>query len=130
MAREFPIKVPVRGAVLPERLRGGRTFMPPVDIAETDSELLVYADMPGVEADAIDIRFDNGELVIHGKVTAPEDRDYLLQEYGLGDYYRTFAVYESIDPDHIEATYKDGVLTVRLPKAPEARPKKIAVKAE
>lgn len=130
MAREFPVKAPATGTLMPERIRGGRAFMPPVDILETDNELIIYADMPGVEPDAIDIRFDNGELVIHGKVNVPEDRDYLLQEYGLGDYYRTFAVYESIDSEHIEASFKDGVLTVRLPKAAEARPKKIPVKAE
>lgn len=130
MAREFPLKVPASGAVLPERTRGGRTYAPPVDIVETENELLVFADMPGVKPEDIDIRFDNGELVIHGKVEPPEGRDYLLQEYGLGDYYRTFMVYESVDADHIEATYKDGVLTVRLPKAAEARPKKIAVKTE
>ena len=130
MARELATKLPSTGAVMPERTRGGVAYSPLVDILETDEELVIYADMPGLEPDHIDIRFDNGELTVHGRVDRPEpERDYLLHEYGVGDYVRTFVVYEDVDQEKIHAEYKNGVLMVHLPKAAEAKPKKIPVKA-
>jgi HSP20 family molecular chaperone IbpA len=114
----------------PERTRSGLTFTPRVDIVETDNELLLLADLPGVRSDDLDIRFENGELVLLGKCAARnENVDFMLNEYGVGDFYRAFAISETIDSTRIAAELKNGVLTVHLPKTERAKPKRIAVKA-
>lgn len=113
-----------------ERLRGGQVYRPNVDILETAEELTLIADVPGVKSDAVDIDFDDGVLTIQGKVEPRYgDRvDFLLSEYGIGDFYRTFRVSEQIDVGRIHAECADGVLSVHLPKAESAKPRKIAVK--
>jgi HSP20 family protein len=114
-----------------ERTRTGQTYRPHVDIVEAADELTLVADMPGVKSDAIDIHFEDGVLSIRGTVADryPKDANYLLAEYGIGDFYRTFRVSEQIDTSRIHATSVDGVLTVHLPKAEAAKPRKIAVQA-
>ena len=82
-----------------ERTWSGRYYTPHVDILEDEGELTVLADMPGVSTGDVDIRFENGELSIHGKVK-PRHADvthFLLHEYGFGDFYRTFQISEAID---------------------------------
>lgn len=114
-----------------ERTRAGRTFVPSVDIVERKNELLLLADMPGVKPDDLDIRYERGELTIHGKVQPrqdPEQTNFMLREYGVGDFYRVFQVGEAIDPSKIEAEVKEGVLTLHLPKTEQAVPRKITVK--
>jgi len=113
-----------------ERTRCGCCYRPSVDIVEQEDELLVMADMPGAQSDAIDVKFEDGTLEIYAAV-APrqEGEDYLLREYGVGDYYRTFQVSEAVDAAKISAQYADGVLTLRLPKAEAIKPRKIAVSA-
>jgi len=115
-----------------ERTRGGRAYRPNVDIFETADELTVLADMPGVKGDEIDINFENGLLTIHGRVQdrQPAEQRYLLREYGIGDFYRTFQVGEAVDTDGISAEYKDGVLTLHLPKVEAVRPRRIEVKTK
>ena len=115
----------------PEPTHGGITYVPRVDILETENELLVYADMPGCKPEDVDIRYENGQLEIYGKCPPRhENVEYLLNEYGVGDYYRTFTINEAIDAGKITATYKQGVLTVHLPKSEAAKPRRITVKAE
>ncbi|MHC5211323.1 MAG: Hsp20/alpha crystallin family protein [Planctomycetota bacterium] len=111
--------------------RAARAYRPNVDILERENELLVLADMPGTKADAIDIRYENGLLTIHGKVEprTTEGRRSLLQEYGVGDFHRTFRLGEEIDAAGIHAGYVHGVLTVHLPKVEAAKPRKIEVKS-
>jgi HSP20 family protein len=113
-----------------ERTRGGRVYRPNVDILEKADELLVLADMPGVKGNEIDIRFEDGELTIHGPAAPRHDGEtrYLLQQYGVGDFYRTFRVSEQIDAAKISAEYKDGVLALHLPKVEAAKPRRINVK--
>lgn len=112
-----------------EPTRGQFYFSPRVDILETDKELTVYADMPGVAPDGVDLRYEKGELILHGKVTPRhEGKRLLLGEAPVGDYYRLFTIHESIDASRIEAEFKDGVLIVHLPKVEEARPRQIQVK--
>lgn len=107
----------------------GVTAMPRVDILETDTELLLYADMPGVKPDDVDVRFENGELLVHGRRTTPhKDRTRTLWEYEVSNYYRAFRVSEKIASDQITADLKDGVLTVHLPKVEAVRPRRIAVR--
>ena len=107
------------------------TFVPRFDIWETDDELLLYGDMPGVAADQLDIRFENRELTIHGRVTPRQPGiQYLHSEYGVGDYHRTFTVGEAIDTEKISAEMQGGVLTVHLPKSEKVKPRRIEVKAK
>lgn len=112
-----------------EHTRNVRHYRPNVDIIERADELTVYADMPGATADGIGINFENGTLTIHGKVRPRQhdDTDYPLREYGIGDFYRTFQVSETIDSECITADYADGVLVLHLPKVEAAKPRKIAV---
>jgi HSP20 family protein len=116
----------------PERIRGGRVYSPNVDIVETENELLLVADMPGARPDSVDINYEQGLLTLHAGIEPrqqEEKTNFLYREYGVGDYYRSFQIGEGIDAQKIEAQLKDGVLTVHLPKAEAARPRKIQVKA-
>ena len=114
-----------------ERTHGGTTYSPRIDIWETTEELVLYADMPGVAAENLDIQFENRELRIHGKVCPRhENINFLYGEYGIGDFYRTFTIGEAIDSEKISAELKDGVLTLHLPKSEAVKPRRIAVKAK
>jgi HSP20 family protein len=106
-------------------------FTPRFDIWENDNEYVLRGDLPGVEPNDLDVTYENQELTIHGKV-APRGRNarYFAEEYGVGDFHRSFTIGELIDEAAINADMKDGVLTVHLPKRAEARPRKITVKTE
>jgi HSP20 family protein len=102
---------------------------PRVDILETDDELLVFADMPGVTAEDVDIRFENGELSVHGRrQPGRADKGKAAREFGVTSYFRSFRVTEQIAADRIEAELKNGVLTLHLPKVEAVKPRRIAVK--
>jgi HSP20 family protein len=114
----------------PESTRGV-FFTPRVDIYETDNELTLYADVPGVAPEDVDLRYEGGELILHGRVKPRHrEEDFVLQEYEEGDFYRAFSIHESIDAGKIEAECKNGVLTVHLPKVERARPKQITVRSK
>lgn len=105
-------------------------FAPHVDIFETEQEVTVVADIPGVKTEGVELSLENNILTIQGRRLAagnPAGR-LILEEYESGDYLRRFTVAETIDQDKIEATLADGVLKVRLPKTVPAQPKKIEVK--
>lgn len=106
-----------------------RCYRPQVDLQEANGELVLVADMPGVAADQIDVDFEDGLLTIQGRARArhPQGTKFLLREYGVGDYRRQFRLGEAIDPRGIRAQYRDGVLTVHLPRAEAMKPRKIAV---
>ena len=107
----------------------GVTFTPRIDILETENELLLFADLPGVEQDNVDVRFENGELTLRARRTSPEaDRAPLAFEYETGDYFRAFRITEQIDAEKIWAELKNGVLTLHLPKVEAVKPRKITVK--
>ncbi len=103
-------------------------YTPRVDILETEEELTLYADVPGVKPEDVDVNFENGELVLYGRCAPRQQAGYLLTEYGTGDYYRTFTVSEHIDAEKISAELRQGVLTVHLPKVEAVKPRKITVK--
>lgn len=112
-----------------ERTRNVPTYNPRVDIWENDAELVLYGDLPGVSAQNLEIRFEDRELTIHGHVEPRETEEaYLYNEYGVGDFYRTFAINEAIDTDKITAEVHNGVLTLHLPKTEAAKPRRIEVK--
>lgn len=119
------------GPNLAEQTRSGVFYRPNVDIIELPEELLVVVDVPGAAGDCVDVHFEDGMLTIHAKVPVRhEDIDFLLQEYGVGDYYRTFRVAETVDASKITAEFTDGVLTLHLPKAESIKPRKIAVRTQ
>jgi HSP20 family protein len=112
-----------------EYTRGGPCFRPNVDIYELPDELVVLADMPGTKADQIDIQFEDGSLTIHGRVANRRENQGALarQEYGVGDFFRTFRVSEHIDVPRIAAEYDEGILKLHLPKVEAVRPRRIQV---
>jgi HSP20 family molecular chaperone IbpA len=113
-----------------EMTRDAATYVPRVDILENADEIMLYADMPGVTQDNVDINFEDRQLTIHGKIDwRQSDKVLLAGEYGVGDFYRTFTIGEAIDVEKITAEIKSGVLTLHLPKSAAAKPRKIAVKA-
>jgi HSP20 family protein len=125
--KQKELTTPVRQA----EVTRGLAFTPRVDVFETETELLLFADLPGVKPHDVEMRFENGELILHGRCQPRQTgTDYLLQEYGVGDFYRAFAIAETIDNNKISAELKHGVLTVHLPKAEAVRPRRITVKAE
>jgi len=86
--------------------------------------------MPGVDQKSINITIDQGVLMIQGNVDTTPVEGYELeyQEYDIGDYQRSFTLTDTVDQDKISANYKNGVLELILPKAEEAKPRKIEVK--
>jgi HSP20 family protein len=111
-----------------ESTRGGNFFTPRVDIFETEKELVLQADVPGVRPEDVELRYEQGQLFLHGRVQPrPKQGTLLLQEYEDGDFYRVFEVHESVDAAKIEAECKNGVLTVHLPKSEAVRPRQIRV---
>lgn len=104
-------------------------FAPHVDIFETDKDVTVIADMPGVTTEGVDLSLEDNILTIQGnRVLQKQPGRILLEEYESGHYLRRFTVAETIDQEKIEASLTDGVLRLRLPKTGPAQPKKIEVK--
>jgi HSP20 family protein len=114
-----------------ERTRNGTTYTPRFDIVETDDELVLYGDLPGVAKDDLDVRFENGELTVQAKVASRHtEHEFLYGEYGIGDFHRNFFIDETIDAEKISAQLHNGVLTLHLPKVETAKPRRITVKAK
>jgi HSP20 family molecular chaperone IbpA len=101
-----------------------------VDIYDQGEEIVVVADMPGVSGDGVDIHLDRGTLTLRGKVKpGGHEGQMVYQEFQVGDFVRTFTLTEDIDAGGIAAEFLNGVLTLRLPKAAERKPRKIPVKS-
>lgn len=112
-----------------ETTKNEACFAPHVDIFETEADVIVIADMPGVNTEGVDISLEENILTIQGHRSLPQHVGrVLLEEYENGNYLRRFTVAENINQDKIEATLADGVLRIRLPKAVPVQPKKIEVK--
>ncbi|MGE0610450.1 MAG: Hsp20/alpha crystallin family protein [Pirellulales bacterium] len=126
---DAPQQTPEQVTAGVEQTRGGPTYQPRVDIVERADELVLTADMPGLKGDNIDVQFEDRQLTIHGHIEPRQSGEcrYLLREYGVGDFFRTFKVSEQIDGSRISAEYRNGVLTLHLPKAEAAKPRRIAV---
>jgi HSP20 family molecular chaperone IbpA len=104
-------------------------YQPVVDVYDLGAEVLFIADLPGARADGIDITFEDGVLSVQAAVPA---RDLpgrgVRQEYGIGNYRRAFRLGEGFDASLIAADYKQGVLTIRVPRLAAVMPRKIDVK--
>lgn len=113
-----------------EQTRPGPVFTPVVDIFETEKELTLLADIPGVKADDLNIDINKGVLTLLGDVQPPEGKGEVdvWREYRTGKYQREFQLSDIIDQGKIEADLKDGVLRLKLPKVEKAKPRKITVK--
>ncbi|MFZ5998453.1 MAG: Hsp20/alpha crystallin family protein [Nitrospirota bacterium] len=132
---EMTLEMQKKESTMPEgveRTRPRRVYTPAVDIIERKDDIVIFADMPGVDEQSVDITLEKNVLSIYGKADIELPRGLRLDasEYGIGDYQRTFTLSDEIDRDRIEATVKNGVLKLILPKAEAARAKKIKVKAE
>jgi HSP20 family protein len=110
-----------------ELTQEGPFFVPNIDIFEDDNNIVLLADMPGVSKDNVDIRVEDGRLSIQGKVSKEAPGEYVLSEYSIGDYFSNFALSTTIDQSGIQASMKNGVLRVVLPKSDKLKPKKIAI---
>lgn len=106
------------------------SWAPPVDIYETPEELVVTADLPGVNEKDFDVRVENNTLTIRGErkfeKTVSED-NYLRTERSYGSFSRSLSLPNTVNPDAIRAEYRGGVLTIRMPKREESKPKQIKV---
>jgi HSP20 family molecular chaperone IbpA len=114
-----------------EGTRPGPVFIPAVDILENEHEIVVLADMPGVESKNVDIDLKDNQLTIIGRVDPVEnDKEArLYREFEWGDYYRQFSLSNVIDQTKINAKIEEGVLRLVLPKVEKAKPQKIKVTA-
>ncbi|HWR71906.1 MAG TPA: Hsp20/alpha crystallin family protein [Nitrospirota bacterium] len=115
-----------------ERTRPRKVYTPAVDILERKDDIVVTADMPGVDEKSVDITLEKNVLTIYGMVEPqfPEGQRLALSEYGVGDYQRAFTLSEEVDRDRINASVKNGVLRLVLPKAAAVKARKIEVQAE
>ncbi|HZP98194.1 MAG TPA: Hsp20/alpha crystallin family protein [Reyranella sp.] len=106
-----------------------RIFVPTTDIFETDEALTLAVEMPGVDRNKVDGNVENGVLTIQGQIDFSKYAGLrlLYTEYNIGHYPRSFSISDRIDQDKISAEMKDGVLTLVLPKAEQAKPRRIAV---
>lgn len=114
-----------------EQTKTGPVFTPAVDIFETEKEITLVADLPGVKPDDLNIDLRDDVLTLTGEVTPWEEagEEDLLVEYEIGRYLRQFTLSEVIDQDRIDAQMNDGVLRLTLPKVEKATPRRISVKA-
>ncbi|HME61009.1 MAG TPA: Hsp20/alpha crystallin family protein [Candidatus Binatia bacterium] len=105
-----------------------RYVTPAVDIYETLDGLVVKADLPGVTKDGLDLRVENNLLTIRGRASHCAPGEMLYREYQLANFFRQFELSDRVDQQNISAELKHGVLTLNLPKAEEAKPRKIDVR--
>ena len=107
-----------------------RVYSPALDIYETPEGLVLEADLPGVQPNNLEIRVQDNVLHLYGKVTWPmlNGAKILHEEVHEEDFYRSFILSDEVDTDQITADFSDGVLTLALPKAAKAKPRKIEVR--
>jgi HSP20 family protein len=114
-----------------ERTKPRKMFKPDVDIIEEENETLLMADLPGVDDKSLDITLEKNVLTIRGQVDSqiPAGCRLAYGEYEVGDYERSFTLSDEVDKDRIQATIKNGVLRLVLPKAAAEKARKIAITA-
>ena len=118
-------------AVEREGVRPGPAFRPDVDIVERAEEFVLWADLPGVDEQHVDVKLEDGVLSIDASLAAQPDEAWrpVYAEYRFGGYHREFRLTDAIDAQQIRASMKDGVLELHLPKTDKHRPRQIAVQA-
>lgn len=136
MANETELQVPEQqkqqvAEAEAERTRDRKAFVPRTDIYESGEAITIVTDMPGVDENSLDITLEKGVLTINGytEPELPEGYALTYAEYEIGDYQRSFKLSNEIDQEGIQATLKDGVLRLVLPKVGPAQARKIEIKA-
>lgn len=130
-AKELKVREKQELSTDTEQTRPGPVYTPEVDIFESQTDITLLADMPGVTSDnmTIDLRDDVLTLTGETETSGEASEEPILMEYGVGKYYRQFTLSEVIDQSKITAELKDGVLRLVLPKVEKATPRKIAISA-
>lgn len=122
------------GSSLPPATDSGEPrllFNPPIDIYETTEGLVLYADLPGVTAEGLDLQVQDNRLTLFGHVQAADEAGEILhQEFQVGDFLRSFILSDEVDHEHISARLNNGVLRVELPRTKRAEPRRIEVSAD
>jgi HSP20 family molecular chaperone IbpA len=129
--KEMTVKEKKEVATPAEQTRPGVLFVPNVDIFETDKQITLLADLPGVTTESLTIDLRDNILTLSGEVQpfeGPDEKDLLI-EYEVGKYYRQFTLSDVIAQNKIDAQLKDGVLRLTLPKVEKAKPRTITVSA-
>lgn len=120
-------------AVLMSRVSSAVLWMPAVDVAEEENEYIAKVELPGVNKDDVKITLESNILMIRGEKKAEKetkDKNYHRTERSYGSFQRSFTLPMTVKSDKIDAAYKDGILTIVLPKAEEAKPKQFEVKVK
>jgi HSP20 family molecular chaperone IbpA len=130
-ARELKVREKQEVTAPGEQTRPGVVYTPDVDIFESDNEITLLADMPGVTTNNLNIDLRDDVLTLTGGTESDADssEEPIVIEYGVGTYYRQFTLSEVVDQAKITAELKDGVLRLVLPKVEKATPRKITVSA-
>lgn len=106
-------------------------FNPPIDIYETNDGLVLYADLPGVNAEGLDLQIQDNRLALFGRVKTPSNTTGVVhEEYKIGDFLRSFILSDDVDHERITARLNNGVLRVELPRASRTEPRRIEVSTE
>ena len=129
MAEELQVQQKREVEKKAETTTPGRVFVPVTDIFETPEALTVVLEMPGVDRNSIEASVENDVVTIEGRIdsTKYEGMRPVYTEYNVGHYARSFALSNAIDQERITANLEDGVLTLTLPKAKHAKPRKIPI---
>jgi HSP20 family protein len=130
-SRELKVQEKKGVATASEQTRPGGVFAPQVDIFETDQQITLLADLPGVAPENLTVDLRDNILTLTGEVISLENDNEkeLFIEYEIGRYYRQFTLSDIIDQKRIDARLKDGVLRLTLPKVEKASPRKVTVTA-
>ena len=131
-SKEIQVKPKQEVTTPAEQTHSGLVFTPNVDIFETDRDITLLADLPGVTPDRLTIDLRENTLTLSGEVQPYEgaNEEDILIEYEIGKYYRQFSLSDVIDQGKIDAKLADGVLKLTLPKVEEAKPRQIKIKTE
>jgi HSP20 family protein len=119
-------------AFLGQADREGRRWVPPVDLVEAEDHFVLKADLPGLTQDDVSIEVQDGTLSISGERKAEHEqreRGWYRIERSFGSFSRSLTLPEGVDPDGIQAEFRDGVLEVRIPKPEERKPRRIEISA-
>lgn len=109
-----------------------RTMDVPLDVEDNEDEFIVKASLPGINPDDLDITYNNNLLTIRGEMKSDQeqkDKNYIVQERHFGSFQRSVTLPNTVDADHIQASYQDGVLTLQLPKKEETKPRRIQIQS-
>ncbi|MBL8816251.1 MAG: Hsp20/alpha crystallin family protein [Planctomyces sp.] len=123
----IPSAVPAAQSAEPRLL-----FNPSIDIYETTDGLVLYADLPGVTVEGLELQVQDNRLTLYGRVSKkePEGSQLLHEEYQVGDFLRSFILSDEVDHERIQAKLTNGLLRVELPRAPRSKPRRIEVSRE